>query len=662
MSSTKIRGNTQIMDFTVDLDRLKKPFLTTSTGTPVDWNITNGNNDALITGLKTCTQAKDAANKEYVDSVAAGIDWKESSQFTTLTNITGAVYTSTGGVSSTGAFTNVDLTSTGIFDFGAHSVAVDDRVLVKDQTDAKQNGIYVVTSTGTTGGLVRAPDHDGLPGSEVSGGNATFIENGDTYAKTGWVLQGDGELTLNTDDLVWVQFSGAGSYTAGDGLDLTGTTFSVDVTDIIGEGLTESSNNIDIAWGGTGGNYGTATTVARSDHTHSFATSLDSLTDVDVTGAVAGDILILSGDGTWYDRTLSGDITVSSTGVVEIQDDSIQESDIDWGSGADQIDATSIPLDSGGTYSGSATNVQDALEELEGAQAKWTTIVVPNGSNPVADAASDTLTLQSSSGAVIITGYDDPEIVDFDVQVDDLSIEVTSTGLQVKADGIKDTHIDWGTGAGQVSATDIPVATTNFDGILSGADTTVLAALETIDDHNHDGTYTDEAFKTIVPTTGENVVADTIEDTLTLQSSSGVVVITGNAAGDSLDFDVAADSIDETHIDWGSGANQVDASSVPIDSGGTYGGSATNIQDALEELEGLILGTKVFNEKPTVTHSNPNVTLNNTPVAGTVRVYLNGLRQVDPDDYSISGTTITFTDNLLTTPGQSDVVIVDYCY
>ena len=750
MPSTKIRGNTQIIDYTIDIGRLEQDFLGGS-----DWDITNGALDAGIRGVRLTPVSDDElASKYYVDSVAAGLDWKDSCQFTTKDDIS-AVYTSTGGAQGSGAFTGVDFTDGNLFDLGAHSVAVDDRVLVRNQSDAKQNGIYYVTSTGASGGLVRATDQDGEPGSEVSGANATFVENGTTYAKTGWVLQGDGILTLNTDDLVWVQFSGSGTYTAGDGLDLSGTQFSVDVTDIIGEGLTESSNNIDIDWGGSGGDYGSATTVARSDHDHDSVYSLLghdhsgtyaelAFTTINVpsgTDPVADSITDTLNLATGGPITITGD-SGTDTITFDIGANGILNEHINWGgTGETAIDAQDIPLNtSTGSYAGSATTVQDALEEIEAnvsSNYTFRTIDTPSGTDPVADSSGDTLYLTSDNSTITITGDSGTDTIDFDIT----------------ADGVNETHIDWGSGTNQVDATSIPI---DSGGTYGGAAANVQDALEELEANSLQ-------FKTIVPTTGSNVVADSATDTLTLTSDNATIVITGDSGNDELDFDIAADAVNETHIDWGSSTNQVDATSIPIDSGGTYGGSAVNVQDALEELETTVSGqyafstidtpsgtdpvadstsdtltlatggpititgdntsdtitfdigangindthidwgtganqvsggdipladaggyfttddvesalqelaaaapgfgvTRVFEETPTVTHNNPNVTLANTPTSGTLRIWLNGLRQIYTSDYTLAGATVTFTQNLLTTPGQADVVCADYEY
>jgi hypothetical protein len=69
--------------------------------------------------------------------------------------------------------------------------------------DGRVNGIYKVTTAGTDGVIERADDQDGDPATNVSAGNFTTVEQGATYANTGWLLEGDGQLTLNTDDMIW---------------------------------------------------------------------------------------------------------------------------------------------------------------------------------------------------------------------------------------------------------------------------------------------------------------------------------------------------------------------------------------------------------------------------------------------------------------------------
>jgi hypothetical protein len=182
----------------------------------------------------------DVVNKNYVDAVAAGLDPKESVKVKSSSEIT--------------------LVGTQSID--NYLVEVGDRVLVNNQdgaTASPDNGIYVV-STGTWS---RAADSDGNPNNEVSLGNFTFVEEGDTWAGTGWVLSisdsTTGTIQVGTDTQKWVQFSSAGVIQAGDGLTKTGNTLDVNT----GTGLTISSDSVAIAnTGVTASSYGSSSSVA----------------------------------------------------------------------------------------------------------------------------------------------------------------------------------------------------------------------------------------------------------------------------------------------------------------------------------------------------------------------------------------------------------------
>jgi hypothetical protein len=112
------------------------------------------------------------------------------------------------------------------------TLAEEMRVLVKNQTDSFENGIYVVES----GALVRSSDYD-IAG-DILPGDFVFVTGGNTQEATGWV-QTETVATLGTDPIVWNQFIGAGVYTAGEGLALNGNVFSLDATtDLVTEGTT----------------------------------------------------------------------------------------------------------------------------------------------------------------------------------------------------------------------------------------------------------------------------------------------------------------------------------------------------------------------------------------------------------------------------------------
>ena len=160
-------------------------------------------NSQKITNLADPTNAQDGATKNYVDSVSQGLDPKNSVRVATTTNL---------NLSSPGA--SID----------SISLSSGDRVLVKDQTTASQNGIYVWN--GSTSTMTRASDADST--TKLNGGAFVFVEEGNTYATTGWVLQSPGAgYVLGTTALTWSQFSGAGQITAGTGLTKTGNTIAL---------------------------------------------------------------------------------------------------------------------------------------------------------------------------------------------------------------------------------------------------------------------------------------------------------------------------------------------------------------------------------------------------------------------------------------------------
>lgn len=173
-----------------------------------------------IISLAEPSAASDAATKQYVDSVAAGMDPKESVRAATTADL-GFTYL-TGTLTAGSAGTTV---------IDGITLADGNRVLVKNQTDAKENGIYVASDTGAGSAtvLTRSFDMDGTPAAEVSGGNFTFVEQGTASEGQGFIVIGDGILTLDTDDIVWTQVSGAGSLIAGVGLGQSGNEIFVNL-------------------------------------------------------------------------------------------------------------------------------------------------------------------------------------------------------------------------------------------------------------------------------------------------------------------------------------------------------------------------------------------------------------------------------------------------
>ena len=156
-----------------------------------------------ITALATPTATTDAANKAYVDSVVQGLDPKASAQAATTASVT---------LSGTQTIDGIALSA------GA-------RVLVKNQSTASQNGIYIVAA----GAWARSTDADTFA-KLVSA--YLFIEQGTTQADTSFTCTVDTGGSLGSTAITFVQFSGAGTNTAGTGLTLSGNAFSITNTGV----------------------------------------------------------------------------------------------------------------------------------------------------------------------------------------------------------------------------------------------------------------------------------------------------------------------------------------------------------------------------------------------------------------------------------------------
>lgn len=194
-----------------------------------EFQVRNAGNDAFL-ALKIAdpVDANDAVTLSYLEAFAQGLQPKESVRLATTADLS-ATYNAGGGPAGTGQFTSAPTTIDGT------AIADGDRILVKNQGTTTQNGIYVVTATTTVWN--RAPDFDGTPAAEVTGGAFTFVEAGTANINTGWVLQGSGILTLNTDAITWAKFSTQGVLTAATngGLVKSGSEFAIDWENLTAE-------------------------------------------------------------------------------------------------------------------------------------------------------------------------------------------------------------------------------------------------------------------------------------------------------------------------------------------------------------------------------------------------------------------------------------------
>ena len=222
-------------------------------------------NSQKITSLADPTADQDAATKAYVDAATAGLNVHASVKAATTANITLATDVENGD------------TLDGV------TLATGNRILIKNQTTKSQNGVYTVNATGAP---TRATDYDSTP--EVDAGDFIFVESGTVNGKTGWV-QTNVISTIGTDAIEFTQFSGSGTYSAGTGLTLTGTTFSINTATTVDTSTSQTLTN---------------KTINGSNNT---------ITNVSLTSGVTGTLPVANGGTGVTSSTGTGSVVLSSS-------------------------------------------------------------------------------------------------------------------------------------------------------------------------------------------------------------------------------------------------------------------------------------------------------------------------------------------------------------
>lgn len=272
--------------------------------------------------------------KQYADSLAAGLDSKQSVYLVAVGNITATGTVSVDGVTS----------STG------------KRILLAGQSSAVDNGIYVAGPTAWT----RASDSDGDPGNEVSLGNYTFVERGTTFSSTGWILYDTNAtgatVSPGANTQLWTQFNGAGSFIWGDGLTNTGNNIYIDLSP--NGGLTFSSTQLTLASYVSGNGLTLNSGILNVGAGNGITVAADSV-GINYTEAAVG----LEGNGL---TASGGKISVGAGTGITVDADSVKITDtgVDAGSygAADKVNTFTVnaqgQLTTAGTVSISITSGQ----------------------------------------------------------------------------------------------------------------------------------------------------------------------------------------------------------------------------------------------------------------------------------------------------------------
>lgn len=257
----------------------------------------NGNinwNGNKITNLAEPTSPQDAATKNYVDMAIQGLDTKASARLKTTANI------------------NLSSPGTTATDFDGVTPLAGDRILVTNQTDASQNGIYVYNGPSTS--MSRAEDADS--DAEVTAGQYIFVEEGNINSDTGWLLITDDPITLDTTDLTYTQFNGVGSITDGAGLSYTGNTLNIGTAST--NRIVVNADTIDLAQTGVSAGtyigfaidtYGRVTSVSTPTTLNGYGITDAQPLDADLTAIAAltnTGLVVRTGDNTFATRDVIG--------------------------------------------------------------------------------------------------------------------------------------------------------------------------------------------------------------------------------------------------------------------------------------------------------------------------------------------------------------------
>lgn len=235
-----------------------------------------------ITYSGTPSGSDELVNKTYVDNLTTGLSWKQAVKATTTGNITLSGEQTIDGV----------------------SVVAGDRVLVANQSDATENGIYVVAS----GAWSRADDND--TGAEIKGSAVYTTSGGTINGGTQWVNTNSGTITVGSTNITFGIFGGGNTYTGSGGIELTGNDFHLNDA-AFNTPTGDSTINIT----GTGQVWGSLQIGVNPDYLVMDSTlNVDSISIVTALNNHYGDITLgFSGSGSTINLTANGDIIASHT-------------------------------------------------------------------------------------------------------------------------------------------------------------------------------------------------------------------------------------------------------------------------------------------------------------------------------------------------------------
>jgi hypothetical protein len=362
---------------------------------------------AKVTGLSAPSADTDAANKAYVDAARSGLDVKASVRVAT-----------TADISLSNSTTSVD-------DITLND---GDRILVKDQDTASENGIYIVS---TSGAWSRAADADSS--AEVTSGLFTFVAEGSANADSGWVLATNDTIVLGTTDLVFNKFSGAGQIIAGLGLSKSGV--QSNQLDVNTDGTSievDGNDDLRIASGAAGDGLGWSTGVLSINiaSTGGMQITSDNL-EIKLNSGVSG--LNTTANGLALDSSMAGTGLTFTTGVLSVNT-------IDLTSASGNGVSGLLPIANGGTNASTEAaarlNLAFTPAGYSTSQAVLARIAASDCSASSGSTSVTTVTHNFATNDVVVQVYDtvtnDTVIADV-VRANTNAVTVTINGASIVA-------------------------------------------------------------------------------------------------------------------------------------------------------------------------------------------------------------------------------------
>lgn len=602
---------------------------------------TDGSTLAQVRVATTPSNANDIASKSYVDSTVNGLDVKESVR-----------------VATTAAGTLASDYANGSTVDGV-SLSTGDRILLKDQADASENGVYTVNASGAP---TRAADFDA--DSEVTAGAFFFIEEGTTNGDNGFTLTTNDDITVGTTDLTFTQFSGSGQITAGTGMTKSGNTLNV----VGGDGITANANDIavDIAANSALNISGGAldVTIDLSDSTNDVTGTLaignggTGQTSLDDIVAGSNKVSITNGTGT----VIGGDATIDIT-----------ESNLDLGNMGGTADLTSqvtgvLPIANGGTGGanagaartalglaiGSDVQAYDAqLADVAGLTPADGAIIIGDGSNFTTESGAtartslglgtgDTPTFNGAAmGSAAITGVADPS------NAQDAATKAYVDGL-VGAGSITQA-LGADTGSGTVSLGSQTLTISGTSNAITTAASGQAITIDIADNPTFTGNATITGNLTVQGTTTtvnsteitiqnaftfEGATADAFETTLTVVDPTADRTITLPNASGTVVLEDTAQTLTNKTIDF---ANNTISGQLSLANGGTG-------QDLSAIAQGTILVAGAGNTLGSLTIGGANKYLRSTGTTASYD-YVTALRDNTDGNVVIEADTANIADN-----------------